>query len=103
VRARVAEVERDRVRAVLIDDRAQAAVDRLERLVPRRGHVHAVAAHERLAQAIGVAVELASAAPFGHTKPWLNASLASPRIETTSRPDTSSSRPQAASQIVHWW
>ena len=42
----------------------------------------------------------ASAAAFGQIYPWLKGSSASPRMETTLLPSTSTATPQAASQRV---
>jgi hypothetical protein len=65
VRARVADVGGDRVAAVLLEQRHQAAVDLLERLVPGRLHELAVAADERRGQAVGVLVERPQARALG--------------------------------------
>src|SRR5689334_8931802 len=55
----VAQVQADRVRPVLRDDRAKLGVDELERLLPRRLAVDAVgAADERPPEDVGVAFEI---------------------------------------------
>ena len=56
---RVAEVDRDRVASVLLDDRQQEALDLGERLVPRdRMQLAVLATNPRRTQAIGILVQL---------------------------------------------
>ena len=57
----VAEVDGDRVAPVLGEHLREAVVDRRERLLPARLDQLAVAAHERLGQAVGVLVKLLQA------------------------------------------
>src|SRR6185436_8164453 len=58
VRVRVAEVDRDRVAAVLGEDWGEPSVDLLERLVPGGLDELAVAAHQRRGQAIRILMQL---------------------------------------------
>ena len=55
---RIAEIDGDGIPTMLTKDGAEAAVDLRHRLVPADGDEAPVAAHERLAQAIGIGVEL---------------------------------------------
>ena len=59
VRVRVADVDRDGIRAVLRHDRREPSLDLGEGLVPARLLVDSVAAHERPAEAVGIVVERA--------------------------------------------
>ena len=58
MRARVAEIQRQRVGAVLLADRCEPGVDRLERLVPRHFVERVAPAHERPAHAVGIRLQL---------------------------------------------
>ncbi len=58
VRARVAEIDRQRVGTVPLTDRGESRVDRLERLVPRDLVERVAAAHQRLTDPIRIGFEL---------------------------------------------
>lgn len=80
---RVAQIGRDGVRAGLADDLTQSRTDPVEGLVPRGRPQGVTIADHRSAQSGGVVVEVADRHPFGHTKPRLNTSSASPRTPIT--------------------
>ncbi len=69
VHVRVAEDDTDGVRAVPLDDRAQAGRDRVERLVPGGLAQLAVPADERGAQPVGVAVDGTERGALGADEP----------------------------------
>ena len=82
VRVRVADVDGDRVAAVLGEQRRQAPVDLLERLVPgrlaparRRGGPAACVSRS------GSSCSCLSPYAFGQMKPWLRTSSSSPRTD----------------------
>ena len=87
VGGRVAEVDADRVAAVLGGDRRQAVADQRRTPRPRsRREPPSARGPAGSRRRSGSSCSCFSAAPFGQMKPWLNTSSRSPRTLTTSSP-----------------